>query len=180
MSQAFSLSTDFGVALPFYVRKLDRRTHWDSESPECITKNVFPVDEDGTISVFRVESRSELTRIAVAMNANRVATNPSDASRTGPLFLVAIRETEFLDIELQQAAGKTDCILANRRHFGARPLGGAIDGYRARANLVECLLRTDRKPFKLTKGTLKEAWASAESDGCHAVVQRSERCNCEK
>jgi len=178
MPDGFDLSDALGAAPPFFVRKVDRKGHW--ETPERILENVFRVDTDGTISVYRVEGSSDLMRIAVALNANRVASNPAGASLTEDIFLVAIRENEFMGIELQQIEGLTDCIFANRRHFGARFPHSETEAYDRRARLVNALLAAGRRPKKLSKGRLAPALEEAKRDGCHAVVEDSEKCACEE
>ncbi|MBN2476071.1 MAG: hypothetical protein JXB62_15780 [Pirellulales bacterium] len=175
MSDGFSLSDAFGVDPPFFVRKVDRRGHW--EDARQILANVFPVDEHGRISVYRVEAVRDLMRLAVALNANRVATNPQGASLTEPLLLVAIREGEFLGIQLRQINGLTACLHANRRHYDAIIPSDAKD---AHARLVDSLLASGREPYKLSKRKLKQAVTEAKENGCYAVVEDSARCTCEE
>jgi hypothetical protein len=156
---------------PFFVRKVDRRTHWGSA--EEILNNVFKVDDDNTISIWRIENSVDLERVAVALNANRVATNPAGASLHEPLHLLAIRPDDMGTIELRQVAGLTACPYANTRHFGA-----VIARDSQRDTLVNSLLGAGRKPSRLTKGKMKSAVASARNAGCRAVENDLPKCEC--
>jgi len=171
MSDGSSLTEKFGTSPPFFVRKVDRKGHWGDATR--IIEHVFPVDNDGTISVYLVATAEELTRIAVALNANRVATNPRGASLREPVFFVAIRKDEFGEIELQQIDGLTDCTFAKKKHYGALVPRGTED---KRKRLVNLLLNEGRQPSKLTKSVVGQAVNQAEADGCYAVVPDSNGC----
>jgi hypothetical protein len=169
---SFDIVQHFQVNIPLFLRKVDRSGHWGNAQE--ILSNVFPVDDDGTISLWRVESISDLVAIAMAINANRVAANRTGGSLSEPLLMVAIREEEFGNIELVQSPGLTDCGHARSRHYGAVIAQTAdLDG------LVNRLLGAQRSPKKLAKGFLKSAQERATGNGCHALVVQSEHCTCE-
>src|SRR5262245_24617033 len=98
---SLDIAQHFKVAPPLFVRKVDRATHWGS--PEEILDNVFPIDEDGSISFWRIDSIGDLETVAIAVNANRVATNPKGASFTERLTFVGVKEEEFGGIRLVQS-----------------------------------------------------------------------------
>lgn len=166
-------TTLFDLPSPFFVRKVDRPSHWNT--PQEILEKVFPVDEDGTISVYRIEALADVARIAIALSANRVARNPRSASLTEPLVLVGIKPEEFGSIQLQQEPGLTDCRHANKRHFNA-----IIQADDDRERMVNSLLSAGRTTSRLTKGLMKEALSLATEDGCHAVPDNPlGDCTCE-
>ncbi|MEX2287994.1 MAG: hypothetical protein WD648_12950 [Planctomycetaceae bacterium] len=172
--------TDFTVAdavnaePPVFVRKVDRQGHWNTETQADIVENVFPVESDGTVSIWRIETFDDLQRIAIALNARRVKTNPKGASLTENLFLLAIRPNEFGTITLDQSDGETDCLHAKERHYDAH-----IDDPQQLQALVNSLLSSGRQLGKLTKGKLKQLVERATADRCRAVVTESTLCKCE-
>lgn len=162
-----------GAELPFYVRSLERRTHWRDDPHEILDK-VFPVDDDGTISLYRIESYTDLMRVAVAINANRVRSNPRGASYREPLHLIAIYDSDIASIELRQSSGQTGCLYANKLHYGA-----VIDRDSQREGLVNSLLSDGRRPGRMTKGRMKGALEAAQQARCYAIVEDSDGCECE-
>lgn len=172
MADGPSLTEKFKTPPPFYVRKVDRRGHWGDA--EKIVEHVFPVDVDGTISVYHVDSDATLERIAVALNANRVATNPAGSSLTEQILFVAIREDEFGAIPLKQIDGLTDCEYVNKRHYGALVPEGSET---KRERLVNALLTDGRQPSKLSKGVMRQAVEQAMEDHCKAVDPGSAGCD---
>ena len=161
-----------GIDPPFYVRSVERLGHWTDALG--ILNKVFPVDEDGTISIWRIGSNLDLIRVAVALNANRAASNPKGASWHESLHFVAIRGDDVGTIELRQTDGLTGCLHANSCHYGA-----VIERESQREGLVNALLIAGEEPRRLTKGKMKKAVKASQDAGCHAVVENSAKCACE-
>ncbi len=173
-SPGFNLSDLFrGVGPPLYVRKVDRKGHW--ETPKHIIENVFPPEPDGTISIWRVDNVTALQRVAVALNANRVATNPKGVSLAERLFLLALKPDELGEFDVVQVDGQTDCAYAKRCHFDVR-----VSNQQQVSRLVNALLSVGREPATLTKGVMKQAAQAVEAQGCYAVVPDSDGCECEE
>ncbi|MFO7903225.1 MAG: hypothetical protein R6U98_11220 [Pirellulaceae bacterium] len=173
MSHATAHKIFDDVEPPVFVRSACRRSDW--ETKQQILKDVFEADSADAISVWRIENDSDLMRIAVAINANRVAGNPDHGSIRGELFLVAIQPHEVGAIKLEQNEGRTDCVFAKHRHYDA-----VIEDESQRTQLVDLLLDAERSPKKVTKGQIREAVEKAEKDSCYAVAESSTGCECEK
>lgn len=164
IEQTFSISKAWNVNPPCYVRKVDRRGHWQDSA--TIQEKVFCPESDNAISVYIVKTASDLARVAIGLNANR-------SRITEDLFLIAITRDELAQIDIQRSAGKTLCDWANHLH---RDLLIANSSQTAR--LADTLLEAGRNLHKFTKTAMEEALAVATNDGCHAADANSARCAC--
>lgn len=166
VDQSFSPNNAWSIDPPCFVRKVDRSGHWKDAA--TIQEKVFRREpEDNTISVYLVNSASDLARVAVALNANR-------SSKTEPIFLVAITGDELKDIVVRRTAGMTLCKWANHLHHDLV----AADNSRL-AELSQTLLATSRKPRKFTKKDMQEALKRSTNDGCRAANEGSNCCVCD-
>lgn len=166
VDQSFSPNNAWSIDPPCFVRKVDRSGHWKDAA--TIKEKVFrPEPEDNSISVYLVNSASDLARVAVALNANR-------SSKTEPIFLVAIARDELADIVVRRTAGMTLCKWANHLHHDLV----AVDNSRL-AKLSQTLLAAGRKPHKFRKRDMQEALNASTKDGCHAAKEDSDSCACD-
>lgn len=168
MSQAealFSIQTAWSIEPPCFVRKVDRKGHWNDA--ETIQNKVFKPEPNNTISLFRVTAELDLLRVALALNANR-------SSKTEPIFLVAIKPEELAGIQVKQTQGQTLCTWANLLHHEL-----IVTAPTQITALVQAVLAASRTPRTFTKPTMTLAVADAIHQGCHAATSDSKRCVCE-
>jgi hypothetical protein len=165
VNQTFSTNNAWSIDPPCFVRKVDRSGHWKDAA--TIQEKVFrPEPEYNTISVYLINSASDLARVAVALNANR-------SSKTEPIFLVAITGDELTDIVVRRTAGMTLCKWANHLHHDLV----AADNSRL-SELSQTLVAAGRRPRKFTKKDMQEALDTSTNDGCHAANADSDGCVC--
>ena len=169
VEEIFSIDQTLCVDPPCFVRKVDRRGHWMDDAA-TIAGNVFRAEPDGnSLSVYLVNSATDLARVAVALNANR-----KSGSRTEPLMLVAIMASELGGIQVVQTSGMTKCNWANHLH---RDL--VVTNASQVARLADALVDAGRKLKKFTKPNMQHALEAATKDGCHATSDDSVCCVCE-
>lgn len=166
VDHSFSPNNAWSIDPPCFVRKVDRSGHWKDAA--TIQEKVFrPEPEDNTISIYLINSASDLARVAVALNANR-------SSKTEPIFLVAITGDELTDIVVRHTAGMTLGKWANHLHHDLV----VADNSRL-AELSQTLLAAGRKPRKFTKKDMHEALNTSTNDGCRAANEDSDSCACD-
>ena len=163
---SFSPKKAWSIDPPCFVRKVDRSGHWKDAA--TIQDKVFRLEpQDNTISVYLVESASDVARVAVALNANR-------SSKTEPIFLVAITADELANIVVCRTPGLTLCKWVNHLHHDL-----VVADDTSIAELSQVLIAAGRKPRKFTKSKMQVALSSSSTDGCYAATSDSTSCVCE-
>jgi hypothetical protein len=164
VEQTFSINNAWSIEPPCFVRKIDRAGHW--KDVDSIRDKVFRLESDGGISVYLVNSSTDLARVSIALNANR-------SSKIEPLLLVAITADELAGIDAVRTDGETLCRWANFLHHDL------VTDPNQLARLAETLVNAGRKHHKFTKPAMQEALDLTANEGCHAAREDSERCVCE-
>jgi hypothetical protein len=161
---------------PLFVRKIDRAGHWratndagEDRRPQA-SQDVFPCDDDGTVSVFLASSEADLDRIAMGLNSRR-------ASLSEELRLLTFTKDEALQagIEFGASTGDTLCRFTNQVHYGLR------HDVVAMSLLTNRLFAESRQLVKFSKNKMKVAADAALRENCHAHPARlaAHRCRCE-
>lgn len=156
---------------PFYVRKIDRSGWWSETgglSEREIAGKVFPPEEDGAVSVFRVENEVDLRRVAIGLNSRR-------SSLHEELVLLPIRPDELKEIPLRKTLGDTLCLHANNCHYDA-----VFGDEGAAVALVRALRARGRSVRKLKSKEMKSHSEEAERDGCRATSSVRPQCVCQE
>ncbi len=165
------LAERIGVEFPVFVRKLDRKSVWGGNGDavdERVAKaasGIFP-SADSWFSFYRVASMSELGTVVVALNAYR-----DRLSKAIDLIAVTPREFELAGIEIDNAAGQTDCALANKLHVD---VGGVSN--EQFSVLCQEMISAGRPAFRVGKVDVKKMVASLETFRCHAVGGQGCQC----
>ncbi len=163
----FSINKAWHIEPPCYVRKVDRKS--DCQDAATMQQEVFRREsEDDTISVYVVNSATDLARVAIGLNANRLST-------TQVIFLLAITADELADITVQNTTGATLCKWANHLHRDLQ-----ITDATQTTRLAEAIMSAGRTCQKFTRSAMNEALHAATNDGCHAASENSAGCVCER
>jgi len=151
-----------GAVEPIFLRKLDRPSVWtkaqDGE-PEAAIFALF--EESGDTSLWRIQEKHDLRRVAIAINGGR-------ESLTEKLSFLPILQSELdkLEIQLSSEDGDTPCLAARKLHLNA-----ATQKQHA-TTLVEMLLGENRGLIKCSPGQMKRAKEQAMNEGCQVVLAR--------
>lgn len=167
VEKTFSINDLWSIDPPCYVRKVDSPAH--CKDAASIQNRVFKPPPDNTYSVFLVQSPKDLSRVAIALNANR-----SRSRITERLLLIALTSNELADIVIQRTTGKTPCEWANHLHHDL-----VVTDDSQIAQLAKSLVDAKRECKKFNKKAMKVALAATTDDGCYAAIKDSESCVCE-
>jgi len=163
-----------GFSAPALVRKVDRPTFWrptKGEGAPTIEQrlgNVFPRDDNGTVSVYLVSNYQDLQRVSLAYNSTRL--NLTEEIQWLPLSLA---EVQAEGIEIKTDLAETVCGFANRLH---RSLIHDEEKFR---RLTQRLVSEDRELRKFRRGELKSAITKGEGDGCAVTRDDHDGSGCE-
>lgn len=158
---------------PFFIRKVDRSGHWRlddtislDERIDTAADEVFP-NENGRVSVFKVETADDLCRIAIGINSGR-----SRLHEELRLLCFKPEELNAARIRLEASLGDTSCYYANSCHYDIFHQDRAI------RDLIGALFSADRELSKLKKKAMLCAEEYAESIGCRAANTDLAECLC--
>jgi hypothetical protein len=161
------------IPTPFFVRKVPRKRHW-TDGKQSIIDSVLCPDEDGTVSLFRIADSLDLKRVSLALNANRVKTNPNSGSIREDLLLAAITDEELAGLDCQYTLGDTPCAHANHTHYDWK-----VASSNEVSGVVDKILSVQRPFVKISKALLVPAIAELEGIGCRAVTADSHCTACQ-
>lgn len=163
--ETFNINTAWNIEPPCFVRKVDAKFHWQDAA--TIQEEVFRPLDNGTISIYSVQTEKDLIRVAIALNANR-------SNITEPIFLAAITPHELSNFTIRHSSGQTLCNWANSLHRDI-----VAKNYTAIASLAHNLMAANRQLKKFTKPNMRKALAFTSNQGCHAADPQSNGCVCE-
>lgn len=164
------MSGTLPTGLAVLVRKLARKRHWGSSDQPAeqrsaeVLSNVF-LNDDKPYSLYRVNSESELDRVALALNAGR-------SSLSEECFFAFFTEAELqaASISLTQSAGQTPCRHANHLHFDADAVEAQL------LSLISQALISGRDLVRRNRNQMKQVAELAMKDQCLAAVPDSPEC----
>jgi len=173
MLQYFDPLATLAVAAPCFIRKVDTMSDCgrdeqvaDHRVPEILQK-VLRLDQDGCLSIYRVESALCLARLALAIN------EALGRYLTQDLIVVAFTEEELRGIACTQSDGESKCTFAKKRHYDLKPTA------QQRVDLAKLLAQRQRMPKKLHDSRLKKAKAELTTHGCRSIILASNACKCD-
>lgn len=153
-----------GLDLPFYIRKLNKRSDWGDPSDALERRVDYAIDsafrsEKNMFSFYRVRNDAELAIVIVALNAHR-------ARLTSTLDFIAVTEMELQDaqIKILENPGETSCDLANLLHVDVKP---STD--RSIRELCQSAMSLNRSSARISKPQAKNFVEWASSYYCHAM-----------
>lgn len=171
--EEFDLQEVAGLSPPFFVRKVDRATHWtideDDSSLDRIdiaTKQVFPSDR-GRVSVFSIQSAEDLLRVSIGLNSHR-----SSLREKLTLLCVLPSELEEAGLNAMNNVGDTKCDHANQCH---RDIDYDENGIR---RLIGILMNNSRSVARIGKSRMNVAIEYACTIGCRATETTLPLCQC--
>jgi len=130
-------------------------------------KEVFPNDE-GRVSVFRVETVEDLQRVTIGLNSGRASLNEQ-------LDLLGITPEDInaCGLTMQQTPGDTACNHANGLHYDIDHDETGIK------KLVRRLIDNERWDDRFTTTQMNRAVEAAREIGCHGTESTRQMCQCE-
>ncbi|MCC5786070.1 MAG: hypothetical protein JJU33_05155 [Phycisphaerales bacterium] len=158
---------------PIFVRKVSRRRHWRGEDGMTLDERIHHAaaevftNDDGRVSVFKVENADDFYRVAIGLNSGR-------GSLKEQLEILGITpgDIEASGLALEQTPGDTDCLHANARHYDIIHDDAAIE------RLVRRLVDQGRLDHRYKK-QMERAAQSALAIGCRATESTLPQCQCE-
>jgi len=173
VQEDFDVFVKLGVAVPCYVRKVDRPTHCgdvEEDSAEeraaMICENVL-LEDDGVLSFFIISDWKDLIRAALALNWHRTG-----GTREEALCLLAFKEEELKDVAKDQTDDNFACGWARKNHWNIKMTEEEARNVAVRVAERAGIARNFTKPkMKAAKEVLLE-------DGCPSVKLDSTSCKC--
>jgi hypothetical protein len=133
-----------GLKTPFFLRKLPRKNSWgDPSTPlerrvEEVVRTVFLRDPK-PYSLFQVATDEELRRVTMGVNSGR------DSLKEDVAYIpILAEELETAGIRVDQTAGDTRCVLANRLHRDIPAEDASL------RNLCRMILQANRSVLSLS------------------------------
>jgi hypothetical protein len=162
-----------GSADPFYLRKLTRRSHWEtgdtviSDRLRKILAECFR--EDGIYSFYEITSVRDLQLVAIALNSGR-------SSLTEQIDFIPFFASDFagLGILSSKNQGDTSCTFANGVHWD---FGGSKDQI---AEMCRRAIVASRNVVRLQSSRLKKYLLAIKDIGCrvHPDLSTCAICDC--
>ncbi len=170
-NEPLSISEDLNVpGGPVLVRKITRPKKWqgplDSGDVEAAI-GVFASSSDSGISLFLVNSDSDLRRVALALNEYTVSPRQR-------LTLLPIRPEELsaAGVGYEQTLGASKCPVAADLHYDM------TGGKQELVRLCRLLLDAKRDVGGCSRGNMKLALELSKAEGCFVAVPDSASCAC--
>lgn len=162
---------DLGIKSPVYVRKIDKKSHWNPESinlEDRVNQVANKIFKDDLSSLWYIESDEDFYGVIAAISSGR---NP----RNQDIDFIFITNEELEELKIfkeQTKEGK--CLFVQHLHYNIQ-----INKETARQlcyNLIEKGREAQRCKKKQTQAILDYQ----TNKSCKAVVDNTDKCNCEK
>ncbi len=172
IAEDFDPSGLLSAGPPIFVRKVSRRRHWrcDGMTPEERVRHaaaeVF-TNDDGRVSVFKVENADDFHRVAVGLNSGR-----SNLSEQLEILGITPEDIKASGLAIERTRGDTACLHANERHYDIIHEEHAIE------RLVRRLIGNGRLDQRY-KRQMERAAQAALAIGCRATASTLPSCQCQ-
>jgi hypothetical protein len=160
---------ELGVLTPAYIRKINKKAHWDpegcngiNERVQLVVEKVFKQDE---YSVWKVATDSEFYGVIASLTANK---HPKNCD----IDFIWIAESDFntIGIQLRQLQeGKCECV--EHLHFNIKSEKSLAE------DLCRSLFEQDRQAIRCRKKQTELILDYQKSLGCRATDSKHEMCN---
>lgn len=159
---------------PAYVRMVARPSVWKKAKDEgdiAAATSLFIDDRHDSTSLYYVKNNTDLRRVAVGLNAIRSPDRPSKPQRA--IFLpVLTRDLKTAGIAPSKTQGGTRCEFANSVHFDIELTQEDAE------RLIQPMLRRSVPLARYNPTKMRSAIEKSKTDGCPAVTDREESCEC--
>lgn len=164
-----------GLAPPFLLRVFTSESDWGVPSDELESRvrnaveNGFLKRHTSPFSFFHVESDTDLARIVMAFNGNRL-------DPLSKIVLVPFQRPELIkhSPQLDSTLGLTKCGYANRRHWDWSASDNVV------GQLCREVMMAGRGAFRIAKKDLREIVTLAQAESCAAAPGAVESCKVEE
>jgi hypothetical protein len=167
---------DLGVEPPVYIRKMDKKSHWDPEnvsSPEervrRVAEKVFtPREKTEEYSIWLVNSNIDFCGIVADLSANR---NPMYQI----LDFICITKQDLQECKIipNSTDGK-NCLFVKHLHYDIK-----LDQQQAQL-LCQRLIEKGVVPIRCPQKSTRSILDYQAQKGCKAIKKDSDGCECEK
>jgi hypothetical protein len=167
---------DLGINLPVYIRKIDKKSHWEPENVfsleervQRVAEKVFPPGEKTEeYSIWLVNSNINFYGIVADLSANR-----NEKYQTLDFICITDQDLQECGIIPNPTDGK-NCLLVKYLHYDIK-----LDQQQSQL-LCERLIEKSVVPIRCLKKITKSILDYQDQKGCKAIQKDSNGCECEK
>jgi hypothetical protein len=165
-----NLLDDFGISLPVYLRKIDKKSHWNPENlteEERVEKVANRVFNNNICSLWYIGTNEDFYGVVAAISASR---NP----RQQDIDFVYLTENDLDSCQIvKQQTREGKCLFVEKLHYNIQ-----VDRQQAR-NLCRRLISINREPQRCKKKFTQDILEYQEQQGCKATDNNQGQCHCE-
>ncbi|WP_013321947.1 hypothetical protein [Gloeothece verrucosa] len=162
---------DFGIKSPVYVRKIDKKSHWNPQSSnleERVNQVADKVFKEDLCSLWYIDSDEAFYGVIAAISSGR---NPRNQDID--FVWITDEELKLLNI-LKEQTKEGYCLFVQHLHYNI-----LIDRETAR-RLCYSLIQKEREAQRCKKKSTQAILEYQNNKGCKALINNTNKCNCEK